>query len=114
VDPEPRQLDAARSTGAPHLEIHTGTYADAVDEGRRNAELGKIQRFALDARAAGFEVHAGHGLNLDNVGPIAAIEPVVELNIGHALVAYALFVGLPAAVAAMRRAMSEARGAIAR
>jgi pyridoxine 5-phosphate synthase len=114
VDPEPRQLDAARSTGAPHPEIHSGTYADAVDEGRRNAELGKIQRFALDARAAGFEVHAGHGLNLDNVGPIAAIEPVVELNIGHALVAYALFVGLPAAVAAMRRAMSEARGAIAR
>lgn len=109
IDPELAQLEAALSTGAPHLEIHTGTYADAATSAVRQAELKKIADFARRARSAGFEVHAGHGLNLENVAPIAAIREIVELNIGHALIAYALFVGLPAAVAAMRRVMDEAR-----
>ncbi len=109
IDPEPAQLKAARATGAPHLEIHTGRYAEATGR-RRAAERARIERFAVQAASAGFEVHAGHGLNLDNVGPIARIAPIVELNIGHSIIARALFVGLPAAVAEMRRAMIDARG----
>jgi pyridoxine 5-phosphate synthase len=109
IDPDPRQLEAATGVGAPHLEIHTGTYAEAADPQRRAAELQKIATFARDAQRAGFEVHAGHGLTLENVGPIAAIPEIVELNIGHSLIACALSVGMPAAVAAMRRAMIEAR-----
>jgi pyridoxine 5-phosphate synthase len=109
VDPDLAQLEAIRATGAPHVEIHTGAYADAADEATRLAELRKIIEFARAAQAQGLEVHAGHGLNLDNVAAIAAIPEIVELNIGHALVAYAMFVGMPAAVAAMRRAMTVAR-----
>ena len=109
IDAEPLQLAAARRSGAPHLEIHTGKYAEAT--GRfRIAELKRIAAFARAAQRAGIEVHAGHGLTLDNVGAIAAIPEIVELNIGHSIVARALYVGLPAAVAEMRRAMIEARG----
>jgi len=109
VDPDLRQLAAARESGAPHLEIHTGAYADATGRPQRRRELGRIRAFARAAAAAGFEVHAGHGLNLDNVGPVAAIPQIVELNIGHSIVARALYVGLPRAVQEMRKAMSEAR-----
>jgi len=108
IDADPAQLAAARRTGAPHLEIHTGRYADT--RGRRQAaELQRIADFARAAARAGFEVHAGHGLTLDNVAPIARIPEIVELNIGHSIVARALFVGFPAAVAEMKRAMVEAR-----
>jgi pyridoxine 5-phosphate synthase len=108
IDPDPKQLRAAGQTGAPHLEIHTGTYCEA--RGRRQAEERKrIAAFARAARRAGFEVHAGHGLHLGNVAPVARIPEIVELNIGHSIVARALFVGLPAAVMEMRRAMTEAR-----
>ncbi|MBI3172065.1 MAG: pyridoxine 5'-phosphate synthase [Hydrocarboniphaga effusa] len=109
VDPDPRQLAAALKTGAPHLEIHTGAYADAKSSAARHKQLMRIKRFALDAYQAGLEVHAGHGLNLDNVGAIAAIPQIVELNIGHSIVARALYVGFPAAVKEMRKAMTEAR-----
>ena len=109
VDPEPRQLAAARRTGAPHLEIHTGTYADAVHATQRQRELTRITRFAVAAARAGFEVHAGHGLNLHNVGAVAAIDEIVELNIGHSIVARSLYVGLPKAVREMRAAMKKAR-----
>ncbi len=110
IDADERQLSAARASGAPHLEIHTGHYCDT--RGRAQAaELKRIAGFAAAAQAAGFEVHAGHGLNLDNVAPIARIPEIVELNIGHSLIGRALFVGLPAAIAEMRRAMTEARGA---
>jgi pyridoxine 5-phosphate synthase len=110
IDADERQLSAARATGAPHLEIHTGHYCDT--RGRAQAaELKRIAGFAAAAQAAGFEVHAGHGLNLDNVAPIARIPEIVELNIGHSLIGRALFVGVPAAIAEMRRAMTEARGA---
>lgn len=108
IDAEPRQLEAALATQAPHIEIHTGRYAEAGGEARA-AELQRIGDFARMASAAGLEVHAGHGLTVDNVGAIAAIPEIVELNIGHAIIARALFMGLPAAVAEMRAAMREGR-----
>lgn len=110
LDPEPRQLAAAVRLGVPHLEIHTGRYADATDDAARGLELNYIRNFAATAHEAGIEVHAGHGLTVENVGPIAAIPEIVELNIGHSIVARSVFVGLPAAVAEMRRRMCEARG----
>ena len=113
IDAEMRQLSATVDCGAPHIEIHTGGYADAPTPGARNDELEKIAAFARAARGAGLQVHAGHGLNLDNVAPIAAIPEIVELNIGHAIIGRAVFVGLPEAVAEMRRAMAEARHALA-
>lgn len=103
------QLEAAKATGAPNLEIHTGAYADAEPGAAREAERARIAAFATAAHAAGFKVHAGHGLNVDNVGPIALIPEIVELNIGHSLIARALFIGLPAAVAELRAAMMAAR-----
>lgn len=110
IDARSQQLQAALKTGAPHVEIHTGHYADA--RGRMQAaELHRIAAFARAAHRAGIEVHAGHGLTLDNVGAIARIAEIVELNIGHSIVARAVFTGLPAAVAEMRRAMTEARRA---
>ncbi|MDR3415345.1 MAG: pyridoxine 5'-phosphate synthase [Nevskia sp.] len=109
VDPDPAQLRAVLDCGAPHLEIHTGSYAEAPSGAAREAELAKIAGFARAALGAGIEVHAGHGLTLDNVAPVAAIAEVTELNIGHSIVARALFVGMSAAVNEMRRAMLEAR-----
>lgn len=108
VDPEPRQIQACRDSGAPHLEIHTGRYAQAAHD-RRSAELERIRAFAVAASEIGIEVHAGHGLTVDNVGPIASIPQIVELNIGHAIVARAVFIGLTAAVAEMKQAMLAAR-----
>lgn len=108
IDPDMRQLDAALQSGAPHIEIHTGKYCEA--QGAAVArELESILRFARAASQAGLEVHAGHGLTTRNLGLIAAIPEIVELNIGHALIGRALFIGLPAAVMEFRRAMSEAR-----
>ncbi|HEX7382211.1 MAG TPA: pyridoxine 5'-phosphate synthase [Nevskiaceae bacterium] len=109
IDPEARQLEATLACGAPHVEIHTGRYANLPSGVERKPELARIAGFARDAAGAGLEVHAGHGLTLDNVAPIAAIPEVVELNIGHSLVARALFVGLRRAVEEMRRAMQGAR-----
>lgn len=109
IDPDRAQLQATLATGAPHIEIHTGRYAETRGR-QQQAELKRIATFAKQAHAAGLEVHAGHGLHLDNVGAIARIAPIVELNIGHSIVARALFVGLPAAVSEMRRAMTDARG----
>ena len=108
---DPAQLAAAKATGAPNLEIHTGGYADAAPGPAREAERARIAAFANDAQAMGFNVHAGHGLNVDNVGPIAAIPQIAELNIGHALIARALFIGLPSAIAELRQAMTRARHA---
>ncbi len=109
IDPDPAQIQAAADCGAAHIEIHTGAYADATDDARRNAELDRIARAAEQAAALGLEVHAGHGLHTANVAPVAALAPVVELNIGHALIARAVFVGLAEAVDEMRRAMTHAR-----
>ena len=109
VDPDPRQLDAARAVGAPVVEIHTGAYADSP-EGNRLQELERVARASVYAREIGLTVHAGHGLNYENVQPIAAIAEIVELNIGHAVIAQSVFDGMEAAVAGMKRLMNEARG----
>lgn len=111
IDADPRQIEAAARTGAPVIELHTGGYADAATSEQRGAELYRIASAARLAVAAGLEVHAGHGLNYHNVGPIAAIPEIVELNIGHAIVARALFTGLAAAVADMKQLMRDARRA---
>ncbi|MGH8512438.1 MAG: pyridoxine 5'-phosphate synthase, partial [Gammaproteobacteria bacterium] len=94
IDPDPRQIEAAREAGATVIEIHTGRYADAADPGARERELQRIVAAARMAASQGLRVHAGHGLNYQNIGPIAAIAEVEELNIGHAIVARAVFSGL--------------------
>jgi len=109
IDPEPRQIEAAAQLQADAIELHTGTYADAATAAARNAELGRIQAAARRGAAAGLTVNAGHGLTLDNVAAIAAIPVVAELNIGHAIVADAVFVGLEAAVRRMKARMLAAR-----
>lgn len=110
VDPEPRQLEAAVALGAPVVELHTGAYCAApAGSAARRAEFERLRAAAADAAALGLEVHAGHGLDLDNVAPVAALASVVELNIGHALVAEAVFVGLGEAVRRMRAAIDGAR-----
>jgi pyridoxine 5-phosphate synthase len=109
VDPDPRQLEACLKSGAPHVEIHTGAYAEVLKDTARARELRRIAAWAEAANRGGLEVHAGHGLNLHNVAAIAAIPEIVELNIGHSIVARALHVGFPQAVKEMRQAMAKAR-----
>ncbi len=109
VDPDTAQLDAARETGAPVVEIHTGAYADAVDEHQRARELQRVRDAANHADNSGLVVHAGHGLHYHNVSAIAVIAPIVELNIGHAIIARAVFDGLGTAVTEMKHLISEAR-----
>jgi len=113
IGPEARQVEAAARIGADIIELHCGTYCDLHDEGRfaeRDAELARLTAMATYADGLGLEVHAGHGLSYENVGPIAALPEVVELNIGHFLIGEAVFVGLEAAIGKMRRVMDEARG----
>ena len=111
IDPDPKQLEAAVEAGAPVVELHTGAYADAADRDSRAAELERVETAAVRAHALGLTVHAGHGLHYHNVGPVAAIGEIVELNIGHAIVARAVFGGMAAAVRDMKELMREARGA---
>jgi len=106
------QIEAAARIGAPVVELHTGAYCDAHAEGRlddRDGELQRLTEMARYAASLGLEVHAGHGLTYDTVKPIAALPEIRELNIGHFLIGEAIFVGLPAAMAEMRRLMDEAR-----
>jgi pyridoxine 5-phosphate synthase len=110
IDPEERQLEAAVECGAPVVELHTGAYADVAGE-RRAEELQRIAHAAEYGDRLGLVINAGHGLNYDNVGEIAAIPQIVELNIGHAIVSRAVFDGLTVAVSEMKRLMAEARGA---
>lgn len=109
IDPDPVQVEAAAASGANHIELHTGTFADAASETTRMAELERLAQAADQAARLGLEVHAGHGLHTDNVAPIVELTPVVELNIGHSIVARAVFVGLAQAVTEMRDAMNRAR-----
>ena len=108
IDPERSQLDAAVRVGAPVVELHTGAYAEASGE-RRARELVRLQDAARHAAGIGLTVHAGHGLHYHNVQPIAAIAQIVELNIGHAIVARAVMDGMASAVREMKRLMLEAR-----
>ncbi|OYY70239.1 pyridoxine 5'-phosphate synthase [Sphingomonas sp. 28-63-12] len=108
VEPDPRQIDAACRLGVPVIELHTGAYAELEGEAR-TAELRRLTDAAALAIKNGIEVHAGHGLTLANVAPIAAIPQLRELNIGHALIADAIFMGLGDTVRAMRAAMDSAR-----
>jgi pyridoxine 5-phosphate synthase len=106
------QIDAAHRVGAPVIELHTGAYCDyhvAGETAARDAELARLIDGAKRAADLGLEVHMGHGLTYETVRPIAALPEVRELNIGHFLMGEALFVGLPAAIAEMRRAMDAAR-----
>jgi len=112
IDPEPAQLDASRDIGAPVVELHTGAYAEATGE-QRAKELVRLVAAARHGVHIGLTVHAGHGLHYHNVQPVAAVTEIVELNIGHAIVARAVFDGLANAVRDMRRLMVEARGALA-
>ncbi|MGH8245527.1 MAG: pyridoxine 5'-phosphate synthase [Gammaproteobacteria bacterium] len=109
IDPDPDQLQAARDCGTPVVEIHTGRYASAVKEAERAGELARIGAAARGGVELGMQVNAGHGLNYWNVQPIAAIPEIDELNIGHGIIARALFTGLSEAVAEMKRLMREAR-----
>lgn len=109
IDPEPAQLDAAKSAGAPVVELHTGAYAEARSVAQRARELQRVRDAAEHAQQLGLLVHAGHGLNYHNVQPVAAINHLRELNIGHAIIARALFVGMVEAVREMKRLLAEAR-----
>ena len=108
IEPDPHQIDAALRLGAPVVELHTGRYAELDGEARAE-ELRRLADAAALAAKNGVEVHAGHGLTYDNVGPVAAIPQVRELNIGHFLIGEALFVGLAASVRRMREEMDAAR-----
>ncbi|RDC53810.1 pyridoxine 5'-phosphate synthase [Acinetobacter sp. RIT592] len=109
IDADFAQIDAAVACGAPTIEIHTGAYADAETPEVQQAELERIVKGAEYAASKGLVVNAGHGLNLDNVTPIAAIPQIHELNIGHSLIADAVFVGLAQAVQQMKAVIKSAR-----
>ncbi len=109
IDAEPEQIDAAVSCDVPFIEIHTGQYADASSIKQQTQELAKLRAGIQFAHQRGLQVNAGHGLHYHNVKPIAAIPEIVELNIGHAIMARAMFDGLGKAVSDMRALMQEAR-----
>lgn len=109
IDADLTQVEAAARAGAPVIEIHTGHYADASAIEQRTQELQRITRAVTRGKELGLQVNAGHGLNYQNVAAIAALCEVSELNIGHAIIARALFGGLGEAVREMKRLMREAR-----
>jgi pyridoxine 5-phosphate synthase len=108
IGPDIAQVEAAKRSGAPVIELHTGTYAEATGS-ERARELERLANAARRAASLGLEVHAGHGLTYHNVTPVAAIPEIVELNIGHAIIARAIFSGLEAAVRDMKVLMIGAR-----
>ena len=112
IEPDPIQIAVAEVLGAPVVELHTGKYAElwlAGDKAGVEEELEKLKLAAAEAVKRGIEPHAGHGLTYDNVGPVAAIPELAELNIGHFLIGEAVFVGLEAAILRMRQLMDDAR-----
>jgi pyridoxine 5-phosphate synthase len=108
IDPDKAQIDAAQACGAHAIEIHTGTYCNATGRAREK-ELRTIVAAAKYAKGLGLEVHGGHGLNYDNVLPIAKIAEIVELNIGHSIIARAVIVGIERAVREMKELLANAR-----
>ena len=112
IEAAQHQIEASRSVGAQVVELHTGAYCDAHAEGKTKIRDQILQRLRSGAKLGadmGLEVHAGHGLNFETVGPVAAIPEVVELNIGHFLIGEAIFSGLEQSILQMRKLMSEAR-----
>ncbi len=109
IDPEEKQIDAAIAVGAPVIELHTGAYAEAKTPVLQQQELARIQRAALYAHRLGLQVNAGHGLNFYNVEAICKISQIVELNIGHFLIAQAVFSGLAQTVTQMKMIMRQVR-----
>lgn len=109
IDPDLKQLDAALRCNVKVIEIHTGQYAEAIERSHKAQELERIKIMAKAAKEAGLQVNAGHGLHYKNVQEIAAIPEITELNIGHSIIAEAIFIGIPAAVTAMRELMQLAR-----
>lgn len=112
IDTERAQIQAAYDCGARVIELHTGAYADAPTPAARAAELAKIREAAAFADGLGITVNAGHGLTVQNVGAIAQIPQIVELNIGHSIIAQAVFLGLPDAIRQIKEAMFRARSGI--
>ncbi len=108
IDADPEQIKTAHRCGAPVIELHTGGYADAESDAERDAELARIKAGVEVGNELGLVVNAGHGLNYQNVEPVAAIPGIVELNIGHAIMARAMFTGLQEAVREMRALMIDA------
>lgn len=109
IEPDVAALDASKALGAPVVELHTGAYCDLPEGAGREAEFSRITTAAAHAEAIGLECHAGHGLTYDSVKPIAKIQSLKELNIGHFLVGEAIFIGFEASIKEMRRLMDEAR-----
>ncbi|MBT8442947.1 MAG: pyridoxine 5'-phosphate synthase, partial [Gammaproteobacteria bacterium] len=109
IDPDQAQLDASAAAGAAVVELHTGCYADATTDAERETELARVVDAARYGAGLGLTVHAGHGLHYQNVVPIAAIEEIVELNIGHSIIARSVFDGLPRAVEDMKYLILGAR-----
>jgi pyridoxine 5-phosphate synthase len=109
IDPDEAQIQAAQEIGAPVIELHTGRYAEAHDERGQQAELERIRHAVLEGVRRGLKVNAGHGLHYTNVQAIAAIPDIAELNIGHAIVAQAIFSGWEKAVRDMKAIMLQSR-----
>jgi len=109
IDPEADQIQAAAEIGAPVIELHTGRYAEAHDEAGQRSELERVQIAVQEGVKRGLKVNAGHGLHYSNTQAIAAIPDIAELNIGHAIVAHAVFVGWKNAVSEMKALMVKAR-----
>jgi pyridoxine 5-phosphate synthase len=110
IDPEAKQIDAAKATNAPVIELHTGAYADAQTAKQQTYQLKRIQQAAYYANIIGLQVNAGHGLQLHNVENICYIPEIVELNIGHSIIAQAVFSGLMQTVEDLKHLMTQARG----
>ena len=109
VDPEPKQIESSLMTGAEVIELHTGTYADALSQKQQKYDLNRIKECVSHATKIGLKVHAGHGLHYENTEQIAAIHEILELNIGHAIVSKSLSLGIAKAVADMKKIMLGAR-----
>ncbi len=108
IDPDVRQLQAVKEAGAPVVELHTGRYANARDAASRSAAVGDLRMAAAACRELGLTIHAGHGLNYRNVRPVAALDGLEEMNIGHSIVASALLVGFERAVRQMKQEIERA------
>ena len=108
VDPDIKQIDASKKSGAQAIELHTGNYANAKTDSDASMELERLKKAAEYAKSIGLNVYAGHGLTYENVKPVAAIKEITELNIGHTIIAKSVFVGLKEAIRLMRQLINEA------